>query len=452
MAERSFGGWSFSDRLEPDGGGLILSTVSHQGYPMAHDIRVPRVWVAAPEPRDRSGGPDPVLKAKKRSYVLGSPDLPAKNQPFELIRGGQAPGDFAIYPISGGLGVDYEAETAIPGKRNDILTINQRYLFGPYSKHPSHEPGSVLRAARIFPLLEFRLKPGKENLPGPSYFRADFRFDLVLHNKGDGNDLGAVFRDSEDVPLVIPSEGNLLRPPVLYDVFEGAEKPLHHELIGSGLRERAKLDTGPDRQTWDNYHHFPRDDKGKLPSSPGAFHCFHTHWRWGAVSVTGKFPVLTGGKQFAGLNWTEELGGPMIDPRIPAQDLTFAITRDSRAGTPLAASANPSEWPFTELFTRWRANPAAIKKEGAAITFWISVEVNRPAGAEHSEWGGTLLPHGMFFSHDSEPGLFDPESDVSGLVPIQIAAAGLRNPLHKESVSASANPMPWMRYPPGPKK
>ncbi|MGW5699898.1 hypothetical protein [Amycolatopsis japonica] len=450
MAERFFGGWEFRDRL--DDGGLILDSVWHRDYPLASDIRFPRVWVAAPPPRIRSGGPDPLLKAKKRAFVLGK-DMHAKSAPYELVRGGQSIGDFALYPVVGGLGVDYEAEIAIPGVRNDVLTVSQRYLFGAYSKHPAHEPGSVLRAARFFPLLEFRLKPGKENLPGPSYFRADLRFDLALHRKGDGHDLGGVFRDEEHVSLSIADENiHGGRPPLLQDVFAGAEKPLHHDLIGPGLRERTKRDTGPDLQTWDNYHHFPSAEDGSLPSSPGAFHCFHTHWRWGAVSAKGMFPVLAGGRQFAGLNWTEELGGPLIDPRIPDQDLTFAVTTDSRHGTPLEASANPSEWPFADLFTRWRAEPAPIKKDGAKITFWISVEVSRPDGAENREWGGTLLPHGMFFSHEPEPELFDFGSDVPVIVPIQAKLAGLRNALVKESVPASASPMPWWRYPPGPKK
>lgn len=450
MAERSFSAWSFTDRFGP--GGLILNDVRHGAYPLAKDIRVTRVWVAAPPPRTRSGGPDPLLKTKKkRSFVLGDDILPT-NQPFELIRGGQAPGDFAIYPIAGGLGVDYEVGTGIPDVRNDTLVINQRYLFGHYSQHPAHEPGSVLRAARFFPLLTFRLKPGPENLPGPSYFRADFRFDLGLNRKHAGYDLGGVFRDAEDVPLVINEGLDYFRPPLLHDIFTGGEKPLHHELIGPGLRERTKADTGPDLQTWDNYHHFPlTEDDGGLPSTPGAFHCFHTHWRWGAVSVTGQFPVLEGGKQFAGLNWTAELGGPMIDKEIPLQDLTFAVTKDSRDGTSLAAEANPSEWPFADLFTKHRANPAPIKKEGEKITFWISVEVSRPPGAENREWGGTLLPHGMFFSHESEPTLLHHDG-VPIKTPAMTLGAGLRGPLVKESVSASANPMPWVRYPPGPKK
>jgi hypothetical protein len=453
MADHAtFGGWELDYGIGP--GGLVLSKVGNHGYPLATDMRIARLWVAAPT---LGAITDPAryrASVPRRSFVPGSGDMPALG-PVTRLPDTRAPGAFAIHPTHGGLAATFETATAIPTLRNDRLTVTQRYLFGAYSKNPPHEPGAVLTAARLFPLLEFTFTPGPENTPGPSYFRADFRFDFALN--GDGPDLAGVFRDGETVPAArFSSRPPFIVKPALADVFAGGEKPLHHEFIGPGLREsHVPIGTiSPDPQTWDNYHQFPMAQDGSLPSTPGAFHCLHLHWRWGAVSGSGAaFPPLHGSPQFKGIGWTPAAGGPLIDPAIPAQDLTLAVTRDSGPGTPLAPGANPSEWTFSELFTKLRSQPLPVAG-GARLTLWMSFEVYRPDDRKKAVWGGTLFPHGMYFAHSPEPTLLQSVfvGNPGPVTPILSAGGGLRDPLQKESVSANASPMPWTRYPPGPKK
>jgi hypothetical protein len=449
MADRvAIGGWDLEHQLKP--GGLVLNNVSNHGFPLATDIRLARVWMAAPGVLATVDPKHYWKDVTRRSFVPGTPDLPSTGPVSRLDRV-RPPGDFGIYPVDGGLSATFETATALPKVRNDRLTITQRYLFGPYSKNPPHEPGAVLLAARMFPLLDFKVTPGPERLPGPSYFRADFRFELALN--GFGLDQAGIFRDSETVPTPTISIGPRLNLPGLAAVFAGAEKPLHHELIGYGLTERNRAfggSVGADKQTWDNYHQFPKAADGSLPSTPGAFHCLHLHWRWGAVSAQGNvFPPLQGGTQFRGLGWTPQVGGPLIDPAIASQDLTFAVTTDSGPGTPWAADANASEWLFPDLFTGRRAQPLPVKN-GAKLTLWMSFEVAGPDGRNTEPWGGTLFPHGMYFAHSAEPSVFLNLNPAAGpITPILGAAGGLHDPLVKESVSETASPMPWTRYPPG---
>ncbi|GIG63145.1 hypothetical protein Lfu02_75170 [Longispora fulva] len=446
-------GWEMSHDLGP--GGIVLRNVTHQGYGLADDIRLTRVWVGAPPPDDRTA--PRTSPARVRSFVPGSAELPAQLPAFPLKPGAYPPGGFGIYPTVGGLAAEFEADTAIPNLRNDRMRLRQTFLFGPLSKDPPHEPGAVLRAARLFPLLTFTVTPGPEPLPGPSYFRADFRFGLDLSpgpalsrgaDPSQRRDLAGVFRDHEDTPSPLQDTSTSVpRLAGLADVFAGAEKPLHHEFLGPGLRLRRSAKPAP--RTWDNYHHFPKAEDGSLPSTPGAFHCLHLHWRWGAVSATSsRVPPLVGGDQFKGLGWTPQVGGPLIDPTIPGQDLTLAVTTDSGPGTPWAAELNPSEWQFADLFTNRRAEPLPVK-DGAKLTLWVSIEVERPPGKENVAWGGTLFEHGMYFAHDFEPTVLRNRNPDVGLQPGAMAAVGgLRGPLVKESVSPDAKPMPWWRYPP----
>ncbi len=68
---------------------------------------------------------------------------------------------------------------------------------------------------------------------------------------------------------------------------------------------------------------------GGLPSTPGAYHAAHLHWRWGKYLqerhryVKSVLPLnKSGDSQFVSKTG---VGGPLLDPNIPYQSIRFAL-------------------------------------------------------------------------------------------------------------------------------
>ena len=411
------GEWDFTAELT-DSGGLALKDVTHQLYNCTRDLRVVRVWASNSSPK--------LAKSYTRNYVLGSADLPATTK----ISVTRTPSVSLIRPYPPSLEVSAKFQTRDPvlSPTGAKLDIEQSYVFTDYSKTPSHEPGGVVTGARLYPLVKFSYRGGATELPPVRFLRFDFRnaisIDPTLTGpKGPATwvNLGGIFTDYDSLGI----------PPTLGNIFERGEKPLRREVIGMGMLLGGAGD-------WDNIHQWGTTD---LPATPGAFHAAHTHWRWGSVSVSGAIGFLQGGPQFAG---PAGPGKPMIDPRVPNQNLRFAITG---AGGPNAlpevpawdASANPSTANFDDLFTSARS--PGLVSDGARLVQWFSIEVERDDEdiQRQPTWEGALFVHGYFFSHEDED--LSKLGTISGFLAKHVA--GLKDPLLKED--ATYGPNDWVR-------
>lgn len=252
------------------------------------------------------------------------------------------------------------------------MTLEQRYILTQATTTPAHEPSGALRAARLFPLVRL----DTEN-PKIDAVRIDYRFAFELDASLDGVNLSAPA--GEAAALASPNQAGL---------FQDWEVP-HVEELSHGL---AGL--------------WGKRGRGEIhPSTPGAFHAVHLHWRWGRVTQE-KGIFHAGEKQFRGVG---EQGGPLLDPKIPRQTIRFAITREAPQGT-AAGAANPwypvgeapSRSTFEELFTKKQPDPSPVA-QGERLVLWYSIQVDRRA----AEWAlrGTVFLHGLFFAHEPEPRL-----------------------------------------------
>jgi len=421
--------WKTDYGIEPKGG-LVLQNVSNDLFSLAKDMRVTAMWIGSHDPAAASKPATAVLK----KLNLASGELKATSPAAEIAASAlAAPANFICYVPEAGLRAEYQTPNTVLG--GDQLSVTQEFLFCPYGLNPPHEPGAVLRAARLFPLVSFKtdtIASGDKI----RYIRIDYRFEFDLDAEIDGaepidsllhkphartGNHAAIFRDTEDVPFPIQPRASSPRLANLSDVFAAAEKPLQYEVTALGISHGQSL-VNKRPVTWDNYHHFPMGEP--LPSTPGAFHCAHLHWRWGAI--TGGAPMMllpsAGDPQFGQrkLNgWAP--GGPLLDPRIPDQTLRFAVTD---ASTPThQAVLNPSEQKFEDLFVK-KALPGRIPPEGSALVTWFSIEVFRDPKDDRDSWEGTVFIHGLYFAHNPEPPLLS----VSGATAM---LGGLRDGLLK---------------------
>jgi hypothetical protein len=397
-------GWYLKYLMPKEGGGLVLQEVMHDGYYLAKDIRVVRIWVGTEDPGKSQRG-------ELKDYVLGSQEFPCLADPM-ILPAPKAPTEFPFYKPVAGIECRFETAEAVFGKGTEKLKVTQQYLFTAYGKDPPHEPGHVLDAARLFPRLCFDYLPGKseEKAKTPKYLRVDYRIHLSVDKFLDQkknltrvDNQAGIFRDNEHLPGAVFDFASpiLFRGPHLEEVFAAAEKPLQYEVIGPGLIYGQSEDPNNHKEiTWDNIHWWASQEKGELPSTPGAFHAAHIHWRWAAVSgepgVLEK-KILPGGEQFKGLNWTKNRGGPLLDPRIPVQSIRFAIAKDSPKRT---AQANPSNKIFDQIFVG--EDPAEVDK-GTDLVLWISIDIFRDNRMLKKPWEGALFVHGLYFAHDPEP-------------------------------------------------
>jgi hypothetical protein len=396
--------WSMSYDLKE--GGLVLNDVRHDVFSLARDIRVPRLWVSSSSDARNT-----------KSFILNTPAMPAQGGSSVLSGGGSnsSVAPFNVYRTMFGLGASYKTGAPyLTGTPNTCdITVGQRYLFCDYGKNPPHEPGAVLEATRLFPLVDFSFPPVADpSKPYPDRLRVDYRIDVALDNIGEislmtyqwrptayqdrSNNKGGVFRDNEDIGLVWPKVTN---------IFAGVEKPLKYEIASWGLLEGDPGQVGSKDRCWDNLHVWPATKNAVTDAvaTPGAFHALHCHWRWGGVSgkklswISPSSSLLpsAGDQQFKGLGWKETLGGPLLDPRIPKQNLMFAVTKND---PDWAADRNPSGEDFLWQFQGKRA-PDVIEK-GDDLVVWFSFQVFRDEAKLKEAWEGTLFINGLYFGHN----------------------------------------------------
>jgi len=412
--------WRFDYESVPNFG-LVLGNVSHSNYRLAQDVRVSSIWVSTQSP-EAPGAPPP-LKLHLASLPLVELAAPT------ISKSPPPSADFGFYRMLTAASAKYGGALA----DGSFLTLWQDFQFGPWGMNPPHEPGGVLNAARAIPLLSFEhtAKSGQQL----RYIRFDYRINYALDvftvspsqiptGSATLNQAG-IFRDNEGLPTpgIISLPPTPLTPPVIpappqiQDVFAAGEKPLQYEVLAKGLVHGDPM-VGSSPATWDNVHQWPVS-QGPLPSTPGAFHCCHTHWRWGAVSgatpnfFTKQLLKAGGQPQFKGLRWSSARGGPLIDHRVSNQSISLAITTDT--GGMRAAGADSSLAPFSAEFT---GTPQATDA-GANLIQWFCIEVFKDPEDNSDPWVGSVFIHGLYFAHSAEP------------ASLQTALAGLRNPVLK---------------------
>jgi hypothetical protein len=414
--------WQFHAALGE--GGLRLRRLSHDGELFAEDLGVARVWVARKDPKQDTG-------IQLHDITLGSAKCPV----VPVVRSDGSEDAFTFERIEGAAGhllggyaginvvkATFQTAAGALGEDTPRLTLVQRYVFTPWSSTPSHEPSGLLRATRIYPLVDFSFEPTAETGKSISYIRVDWRLKLSVG--GQSNEAG-VFKDRDK----FPSLSNILS---IEGFFKDVEKPLLAEMIGQGI---DTPDVPDSEAPWDNIHVWRA---GFDVPTPGVAYAAHMHWRWGATAANpqkvgvpvyavptptiglpfphvpsdltaqqGVVEVSKGGAQFTGLG---RAGGPLIDYRVPRQRLRFAITDRNGPDEPSWNPANASAQFFDDLFLQAGSrggavgspgHPKAIGKDGGKITVWVSIECASEGEATVGEDGkGTLFVHGIFFAHE----------------------------------------------------
>ena len=119
----------------------------------------------------------------------------------------------------------------------------------------------------------------------------------------------------------------------------------------------------------------------------------------------------------------------MVDPRIPNQDLWFAITKSPRGQVLffdyLTSKSLDFSDPLNKFFERPGDKPDPIWQGDSLLTTWIDItarsnyiDTKSPyKKAMQSPFEGTLFAHGMFFAHEDEdvmpffgvPGAYKPQ-------------------------------------------
>jgi hypothetical protein len=436
------GVWDFDYGVPPNEG-LVLQNVSHATYFFARDIRIAGIWIGYHAPGAAQDELEFLKPFKLNSAELGGIGL-EELTPGENI---SPPPDFPYYRPVQGVKAEFKTSNPIFGSGSELLRVTQEYLFTTYGLDPPHEPGAVLNAARMFPLFKFTITGDSGSVSRPAtYLRVDYRFNLTLDAFRFGfgiaqqfmfadrtHNQAGIFRDNEDTPFPLQLTWSTSRATLgfrladISDVFAAAEKPLQYEICTLGLQHGDSNYAGKPA-TWDNIHQWPAPYPGGLPSTPGAFHSAHLHWRWGAVAgnppdLTRGFIVPAAGQgQFKGLGWTSTKGGPLLDRRAPDQNYRFAITKNFNSDLSNEILSAPK---FEDLFIAQRGTvPDSFDKDGNDLVIWLSIEVFRDRRKLAQPWEGALFVHGMYFAHNPEPG-------VSTQAGAQAAAGGLRERLLK---------------------
>jgi hypothetical protein len=425
-------------------GGLVLRDMRHDGFSFAEQARVIGIWVFPKDP----------AKHEPKFLALGPPDFVQQhsvtgvpNDPYSPVvpphHTEDAPRQFAVYNALDELQVVSTSQFPVfpdEAGKGHYLTVHQKMLFTGYSDTPAHEPAGTqlggalsgaLSATRFFPLLWFEYTGADARS-----IRVDYYFDLQLDGQIDAATRATVGQWYRDNDIQFPNQVGVFRdldtPSLetveqarhegLQSAFPAAEKPMLNEICTVGLwlggsdipatpgSSSSTEEPDPNEsfavqyKGWDNIHWWGSRGAGNdLPSTIGAFHAAHFHWRW----ALGVQDADLFGRQFVGLDLSR--GGPLLDPALPVQTLRFAIAkrRDDR-DPDLVDLAQLSHRHFSELFhTRDNPPPEYIslpdqnRNEGTDLALWLSVEVEATPF-----FTGTLLPHGFFFAHDPEPSFF----------------------------------------------
>lgn len=417
-------GWSFDGVLDEPGWGYVIGNLMHDGHLCANQIRVERVLIGSHF--------DPKTKTHHavENFTLGSNRVRRIGKPSIIRFDKTATDPRGFYNPRFAVLVSYILDKVF-GEEEQQMVIEQLTLFTPYGKDTAHEPGGILRAARIYPMIRFnapRIEFGKK-LNDPynriTAIRVLFRMRFQVQGSALEN-MAGIFRDKDDLGLAslegaaIKGPGNIL--------FSRAEKPLISEVVGRGvIGGTAFTRRGGDKLGWDNIHQWNQEFKNKqeflaaakndkFAPTPGLPYGVHQHWRWGEVfykGLSGRFGkrLLQGGKQFGGLGVA---GGPMIDPEVPDQLLEFGISQSGLREERLRKILDdPNGLRFDYPLELMLASPSTEPENislGAALSTWIDITayseyINEEYPFMASEvfpFKGQLGAHGVFFAHESE--------------------------------------------------
>lgn len=404
----------------------MLTDISHDGFFMAKSISIERIGLAAIDEGYRS--PDD----QANYQVISLPQMKCTVEPRVVNLSNVKPTDLPLGYYMPRLKLEAEYEyTGAVYEKDQKIRIQPRFVFTPYSKDPSHEPGGILRAARLYPMVHFELPGEIRAKPSRTYRRVTaiqvlFRLHVtVIEGKNTWNQAG-VFYDLDAAGTAMGAAISIMQPKPGSLFFLRAEKPLPYEIAGKGVERGYPSD-------WDNIHQWASPltplDPAKaafrainLPPTPGLPFGFHTHWRWGETAATGA-ANLAGGKQFAGPGGA---GFPHIDPTLPDQTIEFAIiqpafTTDVEDQLLRKIDMDPVMWLFQDFDKIWsgiRYQPADVLPS-SDLVIWMSITAYHPdrnaAGPNYrprpslnpkqkdyvlSPWQGTLFSHGLFFAHE----------------------------------------------------
>lgn len=482
--------WSFDCVIDsagkPPAGGLALQNLRHDGHNFAKDVRVVGIWIAT-EVVEPSGT---VTSTAKSYYPLDSgvftvSDVTtlapkaisnhATGRNFNYLREADDALSFSTYFQEGGnyfgygVGAKFEAPSLLKSYANCAysgLTVEQIFLFSRYGNAPKHEPSGGLSAARFHPMTKYAFSANpafdqKKQFTRVSSIRFDYRLHLYLDAHYNApvdtrltpNQAG-LFADSDSAlgtvatalnwVITVRGAKNPLPEAVSAGAFDAVEKPLVLECIAPGLGKGFPVffttgDKPRKIRCWDNVHWWgSRGPGAPLISAPGAFHCAHLHWRWGAAaaaSAAKSDPVFNPTTWPAGLVLTSPPGawGPLVDPGIWIQTLQVAVVKNDPKLDPNrgVAPGDLTKADWRSLFDPGLRSAPDDIYAGQDIVLWYSAEVHREvtllgnlsnAGTYISKPNGTIFLHGLFFAHDAEK---------SGLT------VGTTNPAHRPKTEAS---------------
>lgn len=453
----------------PKLGGLVLKDVQHDGHNFAKDVRLLAFLVFV----DVLDGSGTLVNREYSRYLLASSVLkasavqelrpmPVTNPyfgPIDLLSGAFDAGTFERFFRKGAnqvgycLRVDYTGTAGmfkqLANFEFDSIDLSQIFLFSHYGMSPPHEPGGVLTAARMHPMVKYEFHKNTSYDPTAEHrrlssIRFDYRIQLYLdafYNStnaatDNGNNAG-VFRDTASPPVFAGAAFLAGLADVSSVVFEAVEKPLVYEITGPGLAKSASaFPVGPVgaymnnlpavNACWDNVHWWGGGVGKNMISTPGAFHAAHLHWRWGEVAAgapQGSQPQFGPGGVPSSVQGNF-LGsyGVLVDPAIWIQSVRFAVALNDAKLDPdqsgvKIADLTPSDW--KTVFSGLRAQPSDISSPSDIVLFY-SIEVHRdvtvpsitvftppnytsyPGGSFTAGTAGTVFIHGIFFAHEPE--------------------------------------------------
>jgi len=446
-------GWSFSAMLDDPGAGYIVQALKHDEICFLFDLAVERVLVSR---HPKATSPNVLAIALTPTDAAGKPKVKRTSGPT-LSRPKKKTDPLGYYAAKLAINLTYEI-TELWGEANQKLVIEQELLFTPYGKDPSHEPSSALSAARVYPLVRFRVEPvtGDAPLSDPMNricaVQAIYRMELSIGEELAFNFAG-IFHDLDRAGGTAWSGLTYLFSGIANTVFDRAEKPVFYEVVGKGVTRSQPAD-------WDNVHAWwpslYSSTKGMGPT-PGLPFGIHTHWRWGETYYDGSW-ILDGGSQYGGVYGA---GSPILDPNLVDQSIEFAITNDwmfssAIAGLKIDKDPDGVFADLSALMTATRAKPEAtynpdFNYKTNTILLWKAFtayspdyDLAKPKVAKGSgkkdivmkELAGVFFVHGMFCPHES--------SDVLGTLPMNAYDAQIE-PMPKDLKKHLAKLRRWRR-------
>jgi len=428
-------GWQFTG-VKDSVRGFYLSEVFHDQHRLASSIRVERVAVTS-----IAEGTKPRTDPDNFEF-FGLGDCIEVKAPtiVKLPKGTTDP--LGYYAPLFKATASYKRKKIL-GEADQSIEFELAYLFTAYGKDPSHEPGGIISAARVYPTLTFLVPGVTQKQLNKSYRRvtavqALFRMNFQLDNNGTNNQCG-IFADLDSLNL-LSIAGNVYRQQTFGSTtFDRAEKPVPFDIAGKGIDSGVSLGwNGP--PGWDNIHQWshpskktddPNDGKDNQSFTPGLPWGAHCHWRWSHDATAGA-AGLPGGPQYGG---PQGAGTPLVDDRIRDQTIEFAIVdrstwfdQTNEDTMLLSIDLAPADYLFTDFAKIWEYVHAAelVMPSGDPViylsttawqvgdrrdAYWRDVypesgitdpKIEHTIEYYAAEWTGTFFAHGIFFPHNDE--------------------------------------------------